>query len=547
MPPVGLDTQAAEVLARRSAKSKERYVDLRVVWREWGSTDEKVPTPGAPIILDAGGRWDTVAGEYSGDGKTCLEMFCQPAQYETARWFAEWLPVYLAGGPRPKRWRKWTWANVGGRRSGKTDIAVKGATTLCAARAETIVWACSPTEDDTIELHDVFCRLIPPSWAEYKESELRWYWANGSVIEYRSGFKPKNLKRGRVDFALLNEGQYFPRRSYNMVRSAIDDTGGLVAMCANPPDEPVGQWLLDWYEQVKGGDQSTAQLFELDPELNPVITPEAREDLKHDLGADDYRRDALGEFIPIGDLVWYSWSPRYNVRPAGELRARENGVAALPLPDITREFTRRHLGREFDHVIGMDFQLVPHMAAVPAKFFRDPDDPADALMWATGCVTVEGTELELAEELLEDYPPETTALIVDASGWWQDGERTKGRGSVDLLKKAGYRFIFRPDRRAKRNPHIFERVQATNGRMCNQLGQRRAFSVPENTELNIALKSWENRNGVPYRRSQFAHLSDAYSYIVWRIWPRKSTRKRKLGLEKVERRRSQREREFESF
>lgn len=543
----GVADHAAHVIERHEGAAREQLVDLRVIWREWGDPNRKEPDPDAPIILDVGGRWDRAGGKFVGDGDTCIELHFQPAQYDAAYWFAGWLAEYLGGGVRlPKYDRKWTMLNVGGRRGGKTDFCVKAQVALCAARPDSIAWACSPTEDETIELHDVFVKLIPNEWAEYRAAELRWYFANGSVIEYRSGFKPKALKRGRVDLPFFNECQYFPRRSYNMVRGAIADRGGLVLAAANPPDEPIGQWLLEFYEQVKAGSE-TAVLFEFDNDLNPTVKRQAVDDMRHDIGEDDYRRDGKGEFIPIGDLVWYAWSPRFNVRPAGEIHARSRGVEPIPLENITRQFTKRHFGRAYDRIIGTDFQVIPHQAAAVCEFFRDPDDPNDALMWITDYVAIEGTEIDLAEELFSrGYDSETTAIVADASGDWQNSERTKGRGSHDMLRRAGYRWVFPPDRKNKNNPHIFERVQATNARMRNAAGKRRVFSVPENLEVNIALKSWENRNGVPNKRSDFAHLSDAVSYVVWRIWPRKSRRKR-FKHEKVERGRSGREREFDDF
>lgn len=538
--PATIQDQAAAVLARRRTSSAlERFVDLRVVWKEWGDSDE--------IILDAGGRWDRLDECYVDDGDTCLELRMQPAQYEAAYWWAGWLPEYLAGGRRsPEYDRKWTLMGVGGRRSGKTDFFTKAATTLCAVRPKTMAWAASPTEELTVELHDVFAKMVPLDWAEYAESKLRWFFLNGSVLEYRSGFKPSALKRGRCDFGFLNEAQYFPKRSYGMVRGAIGDSGGLVALAGNPPDEPIGQWLLEMHGEAKAG-LETVKLIEFDPELNPVVDQAALDDMKNDLGEDDYRRDRLGEFIPIGDLVWYAWSPRFNVRPAGELQARTHKVEPMRLAEMTREFTKRHLGREFDHVLGADFQLTPHMAVVECGFYRNPLDVADPYLWARWAAAVEGTEDELADVVLEaGYDPDRTAWIVDASGWWQDAERTKGRGSVDMLKAKGFRFIFRPDRAAKRNPHIFERVQASNARFCSAAGDRRVYSVPESRELNTALASWENRNGVPYRRSPYAHFSDALSYVIWRFWPR-HTKRRKLEFEKGERKRSQRERDLDGF
>ena len=551
--PAGIQNQAAEIIAAASPDAEvARLVDLRVIWREWGDSKKATANspieldPYAPIIMDAGGRWDRRDERYVGDGKNCLFLHFQPAQYEAAHWFAGWLRAYIAGGQRPPAYhRVWTMLNVGGRRGGKTDFAVKAQLALCAARADSMCWAASPTEDETIELHDVFSKIIPEEWAEYRETKLRWYFANGSVIEYRSGFKPKALRRGRVDLPFFNEAQYFARRSYNAVRPPIADRGGLVLMAGNPPDEPIGQWLLEMYDEAKAG-KETVKLCEFDPDDNPMVDRESLEDLKEDLGLEDYRRDAKGEFIPIGDLVWYAWSPRYNIAPAGQPPVKR-GEPPIYWADVTREVTKKHLGRAFDYVAGLDFQLVPHMSASIGKFYRDPLDPLEPVLWLTDEAMVEGTEDELAELILDyGYDPDNIALICDASGWWQDAERTKGRGSVDVMKAAGFRFCYRPDKDMKKNPQIFERVQACNARICNTNRRRRVYSVRENLQTCRALKSWENRNGVPYRRSDFAHFSDSVSYIVWRFFPRKK-RQGKFKFKRLHRKRSGREKSLDGL
>lgn len=536
-------TQSAQKLATKKAAEQEsdrvaRLVDLRLQWLEDRDSDA--------VILDVGGVWDRKLKRWHGDGSACQIVRMHPGQYRAAYWFAEWLRYYVSGAPRPPELEHvWTMLLAGGRRGGKSDLLEKILLTSCIAKPRGIVWGVSPAEEETEELHQALDYWIPESWAIFRGTKGggQWRFAHGSRLTLRSAHNPAALKRGRVDVCGLNEMQNMAKKAYTMVRAPVADRGGIVVGAMNPPDRPIGRWCMEKYEEAQSG-SSTLALFEFDPEQNPYIEMQSLLDMRHDVGELDYRREVLGEFIEIGDLVWYAWSPRHNVRPLPEL-AR----------DVTREFTRRMLGRPFDFAIGIDLQLTPHMSAAVGEFFEDPELPDDPLCWFTDEFIVEGDEFELIDAIEsrldadggQVYTPENTALIVDASAWWQDAERTKGRGSIDMFRSRGWRYFYRPDSAAKRNPHIFERCLAANARFRSASGRRAAFSVPENVGINTALKRWENKNGIPHRRSEYAHVSDSCSYLLNRFYPRKLRGKHAgaVGYSKVDRRRSRRERDLD--
>jgi hypothetical protein len=386
-------------------------------------------------------------------------------------------------------------------------------------------------------------QVLVPGWYQWKQSELTWRFWNGSEIQLLSGYDPSSLKRGRVDIWLMNEGQRFKKDAYLMARPRLADTGGLGLITANPPRERKGMWITEFHDAAQANALPGVKLIHFDNQKNPTLDWRSLELLRDEFGEDDYDREVLGIFVPIGDRVFYAWLPSTtagNIRPTPELG------------NITRQVTRRHLGREFDHVIGIDFQKSPYMAAVTSEFFANPRDPIDPLQWLVDETVVEGTEDDLSDELeAKGYDKETTALILDASAKWQTGshERVKGgRGSWDLLKARGWKFLYVPDRRMEKNPPIVERVQATNARMCSARRSaqpyRRLFSVPENRETNKALKQWENRGGVPYRRSPHAHLCDAVSYPVWRFFPRRR-RRGKVSYKAVKPKRSNRAKDLD--
>lgn len=528
----GLQGRAAELLY--GAETGDRYVDMAIDLREWD---------GMTSILEVGGRWDRQEHDWIGDAATRAIWRVQPAQYEAAYWLRDWLQAYAEGQRMSDFGDVYALICEGGRAAGKSDFGVRALAIFAIAIRQRITWALSPVIEESDELRRVFESLLLPSWYQWLKSEKTWRLWNGSEIQLISGYNPSSLKRGRVDMWLMNEGQRFAKDAYLMARPRLSDTSGLGLITANPPREAKGRWILDFHDQAQAGTLPDVHLIEFDNRKNPTIDWRSLELLKDGFGDRDYRREVLGEFIPIGDTVFYAWSPNRqgNIRPRPEMGC------------TTRQITRKHLGREFDHVLGVDFQISPHMAALIAEFFHNEEDPADPLMWFTDEAVVEGTEDDLLDLLeLKGYHPDSTAVIADASGEWQDAERTKGKGSYDIFRRRGWKFIYTPDRKMKRNPIVIERVQATNARMCsaregpNGKKYRRMFAVPDLYHWNTAAKSWANRSGVPHKRSEYAHICDAGSYIVWRFFPRKHV-KRLIEYRRIERTKSVRERDLGRF
>lgn len=526
----GLQNRA--IAARSADRFGQRYVDLRIDLREWGDSNT--------TILQVGGRWDREDREWVDDGKERTIIRVHPGQYEAAYFFAEWLPYYVAGvpvGERPGRLRDVSvMFGVGGRGGGKSTWGVIGALCMAVAVRDRIVWLISPTEDRTTELQRAFEDRADPDWYEWLRSDLTYYLANGSRLKCLSGYDPETLKQGRVDFWVLNEAQMFAKRAYMMVRPRLADTSGLGFIAANPPESEAGQWVLEFDELLLANELPGMRRFEFDYTRAPTVDRRALETMRAELSADDYAREIEGKMIPVGDFVFSDWSA---VGAHGNVR---------PLPQLGTEITAREcqrvFGRPFARVVSFDFQLTPYMAATSMRIWEDPEDPLEALSWWCQSFTVVGLEEDLCDALEgAGFQPDETAAVCDASGDWQDAERTKGRSSFDRLRKRGWRNLYKPVSGSEKNPEIVERVKCAKARIRSGEGKRRAFSTPDNVQLNHAMKLWENRHGVPFRRSRHAHLCDTATYLICRFWPRR-TQETRVEYEKVTRTKSARERDL---
>lgn len=501
-----------------------RYVDLAIDLRT-DSEDKDCQS-----LLEVGGRWDKEAGDWCGDAETCVVWHLQAAQYDAARWYADWLAAHITGVNDPAA-EAISALFYGGRRGGKSDLGVRALAIFAVAVQGSLCWAISPTQEETDELKQVLDSTLPLSWYQYSESSATYTLWNGTRIRLMSGFKPASLKRGRVDFWLMNEGQRFNRAAYPILAAPLADEGGLGIVTANPPDEPKGRWVMDVHEK---GDVAGWRLFEFDNRKNRHTDWTLLEQLRDNpaVSAEEFEREIMGKFIPIGDVVFHAWNARENVRPEPDLGR------------TTPDFCKKHLGRAFERIAVCDFQILPHMVATIWETYRGPD--GTDLLWCVDCVLVEkGDEDDLIDGLEAlGLDPATTAVIGDASGEFQEGKRTPGRGSFDHFRKRGWSHLYYPDAKTKKNPDIIATVRVANGLMRNAAGVRRLFVSPDNHYVIGACSKWAMHNGMPKKKSPYAHIGDTIRYFVWRFFPRRAARKR-FEYNKVERKRSKRERDLD--
>ncbi len=464
-----------------------------------------------------GGVWDRRLRCYvaNQDAKHSKQLLVHDGQLAAFEWFASWLRAYVGGeDPTPgDSARVWSALFGGGRRGGKTRLGVTALALISVAAPGSLCWIVSESISKSWEVHAVVQAVLPPQW--YVSRGAPWFeytLINGSMLWQKSAHDPDDIKQGGVSAVLLNEGQKLDQRAFINARGATADTGGLVVVAANPPQSAKGQWVLDFHDEVRAG-RRKARYFHFDSTKNPFIVHESLTDLADEVDDRTYAMEVEGEFLPRSDVVFYNWSRLENEQPLPELG------------DITEAFLRKHVGRAYDAVLGVDFQAHPFMAAVSARFFRDPEEPeGQPLIWYDEAIVVDGTERDLCEALrAADYDPETTLIVADASGQWQDGEHSRGKGSFELMREAGFRHVVPPDTRMKKNPEITERIKVALAMIKAKTGKRRLFSAPENLELNRDIRQWENRQGIPYRRSQHAHRCDAATYILWRFFPRRKT------------------------
>lgn len=523
----------AEILAETD--SGDRYVHLAVSWRVCSIVKDAAGRTawagsGEEEILRVGGRWDRVERRWDGEASevVVVRIVRGGGQERAARWFAEWFRRHVIGDWRGFR-RVWSALLLGGRRSGKSHLAVAVLVTYSVLYPGSEVWAVSPSQSETGELEKSIRRLLPARWYSYRGGgagkAVTITLLHSSRLLLLSGYKPSALRRGDVDLVLYNEGQNMSRAGYVQLRAPMADHGGLVVIAANPPDRPIGRWIEDHLEGVQAGKIAGVH-FDFDPSQNPWVDYAALDSMRAEVDEVTFDRDVLGLLRPVGDVVFHAWSDRESRKPVPP-----------GLEDVTIEVTRKMLRCPRPWIVGLDFQASPHHAAAILKLFRAPGS-ADVLAWVVGEVLAEDTDEDGLLDAIENanrwtptgylegegYEAGECAVVMDASAWWQDGAHQKGKQSDRILRARGWTALFRPQADSLKNPDIVERCKVGNARLKTADQVRHLFVTPECTHVAQAIRRWENRNGLPYRRSEHAHLNDAWTYPIYRLFGRRRTK-----------------------
>ena len=507
----GRDLYARALLEGKRTES--RYTDLCVEL-----VDERDLEP----ILHVGGRWDRKLRQWTEeDPLSSLQIKIHPGQLEAATWFRDWMEAYLLDADLPEP--VYSAMFLGGSRSGKTYLGLGCLAAFTVAVPGSRVWAVQEVDVERAdELENELNDLLPAAW--FRKTGKRYECANGSVITIRSAKHPSKLKRGRCDFAFLNEAQNVREAAHNMLRMRTSDTSGIVINAANPPDTPEGQWVAEYSEDCRAGRRPAARCFRFNPQENPHINRTQLEALRTETDPRTFEIEVMGKVLPPANAVYHAFSTVENLDTPPE----------LPGADVTADFLRRQgLGAKAEFFAGLDFQRTPHMAAVVGKAFRNPDNPDRPLLYYLDEVIVElGDEHDLSDGLYRiGLDPATTVLVGDASGSYQDADRTQNN-SYDLLRERGWKRIHTPDRFQKRNPSVSERIKNDNRLFHAADGQHIVRIDPGCEFLVEAVKKWTRKSGAPNKRSRYAHICEAMSYANFRLYPRR-LQSTKVGYRRI--------------
>lgn len=480
-------------------------------------------------LLKVGGRWDRLTERFDGEATTCVVIYAKESQVPIVRAFAAWLARFIARAPR-KRFL----LTGGGRRGGKSWIMVALIVALAIAVPDALCWLVSANLTKRDELERYFKEIVPADWRTpplggYRGApEYKFTLPNYSTVQSITGETAESLKRGEATVIGYNEPQTCSVDVATYGLPALIDEGGLAFFAGNPARRKKGMWFNRLRQAIVDGDlkgedgQVTGEFFQVNVEDNDSIDQGARADFNDALRLLDEeaaKRDADGEWSPVGDFAYGAFVPKTHLRKAPQIG------------DITALLTKKRGGRSFDYFGGADFQRDPWNAGVMIKAYGDAASP---IYYVIGEVLKQGYEDEFLDEVFFDgrFQPENLIWIGDASGSWQDSTHTRGRVSFDVFKAR--RWTIKPPQMKKsdrgehpRNPDVDDRLNLVNALL--KLG--RLFIDPEKCpRLAESMRECElGPDGKP--RGRHAHETDALGYALWWIEPKPKAPPKPAGAE----------------
>lgn len=526
-PAVSVDEAAATVIDESLGRHTERYVDLRLLVEDKQTGD---------VLLDVGGEWDRLAMDWSGEEQDLAMLVkTHPGQREGMEVFADWLSKRASGEAVPPDERLHALIFSGGERAGKTFLACGPIAVATAIALPGLpVWIVCPSDSDFDEVEDYLEGTMPAAW--YERVGTVYTLANGSTIKLWSGHDPEMIKKGGCVLLILQEAQRLKGTIRGTAEMRTADYRGLLVATLNPPKPNArkGQWVEDWVVEAdddnRKGDKRVQHVW-FDPRLNDAIDQEKILYLAEKMDKADYERTVLGILGVGGNKVFYNW-----------VRNKNEKTAPPAEFDITAELLRWREGREFDSVIGADFQRQP-MVGIELKFFDNPlthgAPDVDRFLWCHAWVVREFILYQASEEDLADawidagIDPDRTLVVADASGQTQFGERRpgkvlamrsrwKGRGSWAVLERKGFVHLATPEAGLEKNPEIAERLRATITRVATKkpgkYGRRFFFVDPSCERTTKAARTWPRKGGVPHRTHKAAHIADGITYPMHRLF-----------------------------
>jgi hypothetical protein len=386
-----------------------------------------------------------------------------------------------------------------------------------------IGWVVSKSYQERDEIDQTIREKIPPSWYTHRQApHHRYTFVNGATLKNVSADDSDTLKRGRVDVIMYNEAQKMPVAALSAGIGGTIDKGGLAMLAANPPRHARGEWLYSLKEKISEGQLSSARYFGFHAKDNVNIDQQAKGRVGEILRAMDPKAAAAddeGLWLPIGDRAYERFDKVKNLGPMPE----------LPTTDLTSATLKKLAMREYATVGGVDFQGTPHHAGVMVRAYVNPDPAGNGpVYYAVDEQVTEGVE----EEFLTDidakgiYDPSNLLWIGDASGQWQDGAHTAGRGrmSFDIFKK--YRWHIKPPVLKKsdkgefsKNPDVYDRLNLVN----KLLTERRLIIDPARCPRlaeSIRECPFKSINGRRRPYGRHSHITDALGYVLFWLEPK---------------------------
>jgi Terminase large subunit, T4likevirus-type, N-terminal/Terminase RNaseH-like domain len=403
----------------------------------------------------------------------------------------------------PRRFR----VLAAGRRFGKTYLAL---TELCRAAwgPNRLAWYVAPTYRQAKRIAwKPLKQMTQEYWASIpNETDLSIELISGGTIALRGADNYDSLRGDGLDFVVLDEYASMAQEAWSEVlRPALSDRLGRGLFIGTPKGL---NHFHDLYQNAQ--EQAQWEAFHYTTEEGGNVAAEEIESASSELDERTYRQEFQASFENLSHgVVYYAFSRGDNLR---EVRGRSD------------ERIYWSLDFNVDPMTSVVCQIEDHSSPEDRRYGRSQK----MVQVLEEIVLPNSNTAEMCEAFVSrvrswgrGVQPHAVRIYGDAAG---AARSTAGRSDYEIIRQffrtqSDFQVSYHVPRS---NPAVRDRVNAVNGMLCNQQGQRRLLVNPGCKQLiqdleRVSWKADSHDNLMPQldkTNPRLTHVSDALGYLI---------------------------------
>lgn len=386
-------------------------------------------------------------------------------------------------------------AIAGGRRVGKSKMALMEAIKHCLQQEKAVVWWVAPTlsvaRDVGWNEFKEISEVLSPILDNVNETRMEVRFANKSTMTFKGADNEASLRGRGLTFLVMDEAAFIQPDIWSKVlRPALSDKAGKALLISTPNGK---NWFYEVFYRANTAQRKIWSAYHWPTPYNPLITEEELQDAAQDIDELSFRQEYLAEFITREGMVYSNFS--------------EANVIASGLPSV----------HEFDIYLGMDFGF-----ANPSAICFMAVDKANQIVYQFDEIYAARTPIDALEMMILEKLGkwgmsawDVKAIYCDPAG--NAAELTSGISPVDELRRSPRKWTVKTMK-----SEIMPGVNLVRSFIQNARGERRYFitnnchwTLESFNKYTYAPKS-KNTDTIkeePLKDGKYDHMMDAVRYF----------------------------------
>lgn len=378
---------------------------------------------------------------------------------------------------------------VGGRRVGKSKLALMELLKECLSNQDHLAWWVAPTYKDAREIgweeFQQYAEALSPAIESIHHSLLRIKFINGSTVYFKGSDNFDSLRGRGLNFCVVDEAAFcHPDTWKKAIRPALSDKQGKALFTSTPNGR---NWYWTQYQYAAHERAIHWNAWHWPTWRNPLITQEDLDAAREELSSIDFRQEYGAEFITKAGLVYDDFN--------------EENIVESFIPD--KNFHDIYLGLDFGYAsaTAVCFIAVERATGKVCQFDE---------LYVSRC-DVELISNLIMQKLMYYRLGLPNAVYCDPAG--NAEELTSGISPVDYLRNKGFNVT-------SKGTKIVPGLSLVRAYILNAFGQRRFFVTKDCIETIRSFYGYSYKIGAndlvleePEKDNVHDHMMDAIRYF----------------------------------